>query len=400
MNAHRTAIALLAAGHLFTDINQGAMPALLPFLVGEYHLSYQQAAGLVFAATVLSSVMQPLFGQYSDRFSAAWLMPAGILLAGLALALVGVARDYWLMAAVLMLSGLGVAAFHPEAARSMNAAAGQHKSTSMSVFSMGGSIGFALGPLLGTILMVAFGVRGALLLALPAVGMAGVLFSQLRRLPALPTAAPRPAGQAPAGPRDAWSPFSRLMGAIIFRSIIFFGLNTFIGLYWVNILRQSPAAGGTMLTIWLVFGVLGALIGGRLADRFSARQLGVWTSLAMLPVLLLFISVRQTIPAAILLAIIGTLYAAPSAGLLVLGQELLPNHIGVASGVTIGLSASVGGAMAPVLGWLADRFGIPAALTSLAVLPVLIALMLWTLPRARRSPAHPPAAAPAPSPAL
>ncbi len=175
MNAQRGVIALLSAGHLFTDLNQGAMPALLPFLVAEYHLSYQQAAGLVFAATVLSSVMQPLFGQYADRAPAAWLMPAGILLAGLALSLVGVARDYWLMAGVLMLSGLGVAAFHPEAARSMNAAAGPRKATSMSVFSIGGSTGFALGPLLATGLMLAYGVRGALLLAVPAAAMAVVL---------------------------------------------------------------------------------------------------------------------------------------------------------------------------------------------------------------------------------
>jgi len=157
MRAQRGVIALLSAGHLFTDINQGAMPAVLPFLVAQYSFTYQQAAGLVFAATVLSSVMQPLFGQYADRAAAAWLMPAGILLAGLALSVVGLAHNYWLMALVLMLSGLGVAAFHPEAARAMNAAAGPRKSTSMSVFSIGGSTGFALGPLLATALMLNYG---------------------------------------------------------------------------------------------------------------------------------------------------------------------------------------------------------------------------------------------------
>jgi FSR family fosmidomycin resistance protein-like MFS transporter len=383
MNTQRGVIALLSAGHLFTDINQGAMPAVLPFLVAEYHLSYQQAAGLVFAATALSSVMQPLFGQYADRKRAAWLMPFGILLAGLALALVGLARDYWLMAGVLMLSGLGVAAFHPEAARSMNAAAGPRKATSMSVFSIGGSTGFALGPLLATGFMLTYGVRGSLLLIVPAAAMAIVLFSQLRRLPGLPVAA-RPRSEAEpaaAGPRDAWSPFSVLMGAIILRSIIFFGLNTFLSLYWINVLGQSKAAGGTVLTVWLIFGLLGALIGGRMCDRFGVRQFGLWSSLAMLPVLLAFVAWRQIVPATLLLAVLGILYAAPSAGLLVLGQELLPNHIGVASGVTIGLSASVGGATAPLLGWLADHYGIPTALTYLAVLPVLIGLLLWALPR-------------------
>jgi FSR family fosmidomycin resistance protein-like MFS transporter len=383
MNARRGAIGLLAAGHLFTDINQGAMPALLPFLVAEYRYSYQQAAGLVFAATVLSSVMQPLFGHFVDRARAAWLMPAGILLSGLALALVGVAHDYWLMAAVLMLSGLGVAAFHPEAARSMHAASGLRQSTNMSVFSLGGSTGFALGPLLATGLMLAYGVRGSLLLIVPAAAMALVLASQLWRMPARPATLGHNPGAALAGqarPRDHWAPFSLLMGAVILRSIIFFGLNTFIALYWINVLGQPKATGGIILTTWLVFGLLGALIGGRLCDRYTVRRFGWWASLAMLPVLLAFVALRQPIPAAILVSLLGILYAAPAAGMLVLGQELLPNHIGVASGLTIGLSASVGGATAPLLGWVADHYGIPTALTALAVLPVLIALLMWSLP--------------------
>jgi len=378
MKAQRGVIGLLAAGHLFTDINQGAMPALLPFLVAEYRFSYQQAAGLVFAATVLSSVMQPLIGHFADRARAAWLMPAGILLSGLALALVGVTRDYWLMAAVLMLSGLGVAAFHPEAARSMHAASGARQSTNMSVFSFGGSTGFALGPLLATGLMLAYGVRGSLVLIVPAAAMALVLASQLWRMPARPATLGDKHG--PASGRDQWWPFSRLMGAVILRSVIFFGLNTFIALYWINVLGQPTASGGIILTIWLLVALLGALIGGRMCDRFSVRRFGWWTSLAMLPVLLAFVAWRQPIPAAILVSVLGILYAAPSAGMLVLGQEMLPNHIGVASGLTIGLSASVGGATAPLLGWVADHYGIPTALTCLAVLPLLIALLMWSLP--------------------
>ena len=382
------AIAVLAAGHLFTDLNQGAMPALLPFFVTQYHLTYQQVAGLVFAATIASSFVQPIFGHYADRFRAAWLMPVGVLLAGAGMALTGVAQNYWLLALVLMLSGLGVAAFHPEAARSMNAAAGERKATGFSFFSIGGSAGFALGPLAATGLVLAFGLRGALLLAIPASAMALVLFNQMGRLPAPAIRRARQVDSAESGfamPPDAWAPFWRLIVAVVFRSIIFFGFNTFLALYWVNILGQSKVAGGAILTIWLVCGVVGALIGGRLSDRFGARQVGFWTSLAMLPLVLLFVWTRQVAPASLALIFIGILYAAPSSGLMVLGQDLLPNHIGVASGVTIGLSVSVGGAVAPILGWVADHYGIPLALASLASLPALIAILLWSIPRVRRT---------------
>ena len=379
----RRATLLLSAGHLFTDLNQGAMPALLPFFVAEYDLSYQQAAGLVFAATIASSIVQPLFGRYADRRPAAWLMPVGVIAAGLGLALTGLVRDYWLMAAVLMISGLGVAAFHPEAARSMNAAAGERKATGMSFFSMGGTTGFAVGPLVATGLMLAFGVRGALLLALPALGMGAVLFSQLRALPVLKLR-PKHAGPVPGEAPDAWGSFGLLSGAIIFRSVLFFGFNTFLPLYWIDVLGQSPAAAGTILSVWLGSGVVGSLVGGRLADRYGARRVGVVTSLIIVPLLIAFVLLRQPLLAGALIALMSILLAAPGSGLIVLGQGFLPNHIGVASGVTIGLSVSVGGATAPALGWLADRFGIPSALGSLAIIPVLIAVMLLTLPRVRQ----------------
>ena len=379
----RRATLLLSAGHLFTDLNQGALPALLPFFVAEYQLSYQQAAGLVFAATFASSVVQPLFGRYADRFSAAWLMPVGILAAGVGLGLTGLTANYWVMALVLMVSGLGVAAFHPEAARSMNAAAGERKATGMSFFSIGGTAGFAVGPLLTTALMLAFGVRGALLLALPALGMAAVLFAQLRVLPRLQLSRPHGSGGEGSGAPDLWRHFGLLSASIILRSVLFFGFNTFLPLYWIDSLGQSQAAGGTILSLWLGSGVIGSLVGGRLADRYGARRIGMLTSLALVPLVVVFVLVPQPWLAAVLVTLMSILLAAPGSGLMVLGQGYLPNHVGVASGVTIGLSVSVGGATAPVLGWLADQFGIPAALSSLTVIPLLIALMLWILPRLR-----------------
>jgi MFS transporter, FSR family, fosmidomycin resistance protein len=382
----RRTVALLAAGHLSADLNQGAMPALLPFFVAAQGLSYAQAAGLIFAATVGSSIVQPLFGQYADRFPAAWLMPAGILLAGVGLALTGLASQYWLMVGLLMLSGLGVAAFHPEAARTMNAATGARKATGMGFFSVGGSAGFALGPLLATGAAVAFGVRGTVLLAVPAVIMAAVLAYQLGTLPRLGVAPPPAAAAAAGGQREEWGHFSRLTIAVIARSVVFVGLNTFLPLYWVNRLRQPEGSGGLVLSLLLACGLLGSLIGGWLADRHSFRRLGLLASLALAPLLLLFVLIQNSWLAGLLLLPIGILVQAPSSGIIVVAQELLPSHIGVASGVTIGLSVSAGGIVAPGLGWLADHYSLEAALASLAVLPLIVAAMIWTLPRQTRQP--------------
>ena len=184
-------IYLLSAGHLSTDITQGALPAILPFLKDAHQLNYTQLGGLVFAMSVTSSVVQPMFGYYADRISLPWLMPVGLLLTGLGMSLVGVAPNYWLILLVVSICGLGVAAFHPEAARLANRVSAENKATAMSIFSFGGNAGFALGPLLLTGVLALLKMPGTLLLALPCLCMALLLVLQ--------TAGIQPHRRRPAG---------------------------------------------------------------------------------------------------------------------------------------------------------------------------------------------------------
>src|SRR6476659_6008222 len=163
----RRAMTVLSTGHMFTDIAQGSIPALLPFLITRDHLSYAAASALVLAATIASSVIQPLFGYVSDRLSLPWLMPLGPALGGLGVGLAGLAPSYGLTFAAVVLSGLGVAAFHPEGSRFANYVSGARRASGMSLFSVGGNVGFALGPVLVTPLLLAFGLHGTMFLIIP-----------------------------------------------------------------------------------------------------------------------------------------------------------------------------------------------------------------------------------------
>src|ERR1700733_5600396 len=132
---NRRSMAVLSLGHMFTDIAQGSIPALLPFLISKDHLSYAAASALVLAATISSSVTQPAFGRVSDRLSLPWLMPLGPALGGLGVALAGLAPSYGLMFAAVLLSVVGVAALHPAASRFANYVSGTRRARGMSLFS-------------------------------------------------------------------------------------------------------------------------------------------------------------------------------------------------------------------------------------------------------------------------
>src|SRR5207245_5179095 len=204
------------------------------------HISIAAASALVLAATISSSVVQPLFGYLSDRVSLPWLMPLGPALGGLGVALVGFAPTYPLTFAAVLLSGIGVAAFHPEGSRFANYLSGSRRASGMSLFSVGGNVGFALGPVMVTPLLLAFGLHGTLFMAIPATLMALVLFHELPRLGTFRRAAAKRLERADV--RDRWEAFVRLGAVVAVRSFVYFGLITFVPLYYIANLHTSKTA--------------------------------------------------------------------------------------------------------------------------------------------------------------
>jgi FSR family fosmidomycin resistance protein-like MFS transporter len=380
---NRRAMAVLSAGHLFTDLGQGSVPALLPFLITRDHLSYATASALVLAATISSSVIQPLFGHLSDRLSLPWLMVLGPGLGGLGIALVGVLPSFGLIFAAVLVSGIGVAAFHPEGSRFANYVSGERRASGMSLFSVGGNVGFALGPALMTPALLVFGLHGTLLVLVPTWLMAGVLAHELPRLAAFRSDVV--AGKVQRrSEREAWGPFAILAAVIAVRSFIYFGLVTFIALYWVHVLHTGKAFGSAALIAVLLGGAGGTLIGGPLADRFGRRAVLVGSMLSIPP---LVVGLLLSGPALgiVFAALTGAATVATFSVTIVMGQEFLPGRLGVAAGVTIGLSIGLGGVGAPLLGLLADAHGLRAVLEAVAALPVVALALTLALPRGQAS---------------
>ncbi|MBK9063074.1 MAG: MFS transporter [Acidobacteria bacterium] len=373
----RNALAILAAAHAVNDAYQSAVPALLPFLVADRGLTYAAAGGLVLAASAVSSFVQPLLGAASDRRALPFLMPLGILIAGAGIAGAALAPTYALTAAAVVFSGAGVAVFHPEAARHANYASGDRRATGMSIFSVGGNLGIAAGPAVVTLLATVGGIPGVAWMAAPAVLAALLLARELPRLAAFRPAAEAVRAVSPEPPR--WRAFLSLSAIIAIRSMMSFGLAAFVPL-WLVSARGVPRSRATLaLTVMLLAGAAATLVGGRLADRFGRRRVLVGSLLPLAP--LIFLTLATPGPAVLVpLALTGAFSIASYSVAVVMGQEYLPGREGIAGGVTMGLAIGLGGAGVPILGLVADRWGVASVFGPIAALPVIAAALALTLP--------------------
>ena len=381
--ADRTRLAFLTSTHVVDDLYQGAVPALLPFLALERHYSYIGLTGITLAATFLASVVQPGFGALTDRYrNLGWLVAAGLLVAGLGIGLSGLGDNYLITWFAVAASGVGVAAYHPEATRTARGMAGD-STQAMSWFSVGGNAGIALGPIIVTPVLLATRLHGTPLLALPAVVMAGVL--AVRR-PWREAARSRTGGsRASAGRSDDWRGFARLTVVVVLQSIAYFGLASLLALFAIRHFHHSAAVGSAVLTVFIASGVIGTLSGGWLADhwqRIGTLRLGYGLAAAAIVLVVAAPDVAVLFVGAFVL---GIVLFAPFAVQVTLGQDFLPNRIGIASGVTLGLATSAGGVVAPLFGLLADTYGLPTALGTTAVFPAVACALTFLL----RDPRHP-----------
>lgn len=365
LSVNRGGVALMSTSHLTNDFYQGVVPALLPFLAAERHYTYAAIAGLTLAATLISSVAQPVFGVLGDRRPRRWLIGAGMLTAGVGIGLVGFAHSYPLTWVLVAISGFGVAAFHPEAARAARLAGGD-SNRAMSLFALGGNGGYALGSLIATPVFLALGVRGTPLLVVPAAVMALVLALRLRSVLDGRSGA-RPASRLPTG-RDDWRGFAILTVVVVLRSILFLAVTSFVGLYFIRELHAGEGVGGAALTIFLVTGAAGTMLGGWLADR-SGRLRSILVGFALTVPALAGLAFASTWPLALaFVALTGIALYLPFSVFIMLGQDYLPNRIGTASGMTVGLGVSVGGLFSPLLGWFADHTSLETMFASLIAL--------------------------------
>jgi FSR family fosmidomycin resistance protein-like MFS transporter len=370
----------LSGGHLAVDFASGAVPAMLPLFKDRFGLSYALTAAIMLCATAASSLVQPLFGLFSDRRGALWLLPAGVGIAGIGTGLAAVTHVYGLMLVCVFLTGLGVAAFHPEGAKFASYASGHKRASGMALFNIGGNMGYALGPIVIAPLIYWRGLSSAAIVAVPiSIGA----FAIWRTLPYLRGIVPERSTRGARDDVEDHRALAVLLTIVVLRSVAFFGLLTFAPLY----LRSGAVSGqwhGYSLSHWVLplilsAGAIGTLTLGPVADRIGLPRTLLLTQMLIPPLIVVFI-LRGGVVGIVALMGVAVCVVGTYGVTMVLSQQYLPRHVALASGLNVGLAVGLGGLAAVCLGLVADAIDLRTALFVSAGAPVLGVLLCLLLP--------------------
>jgi len=386
-------LAMLSYGHFATDLSQGVVPALLPVFRNQYHLSYTDVGLIVLLANMSSSVVQPAFGVLSDRINQRLLMPMGALLASVGIALSVFANSYAIMVSMVFVSGLGVAAFHPEGYKFAGLASGIKRATGMSYFSVGGNLGFGLGPAIASVAFALFGAKGmgfVVLVSIPAAVMLWRLSApkERRRLEeewrAVGAPGRRRASASGAIPRGAMIIIGLLIVFVILRSWVQSGEANLIPLFFTGVRHTDLNYAGVLASVFLASGAAGTLIGGPVADRWGYRPVLIMST-AVMPPLLWLLPRAEGMWVFVIAIAAGMAVVSTFAVVMVMAQVLIPERIGLISGLVIGFAVGTGGIGVTALGAIADHWGLARALDLVAVLPLAGVAIALILPHELRS---------------
>ena len=360
----------LAVGvaHALNDAYASFLHPLLPRIMENLGLSITMAAALVMALSLAASVLQPLVGYWADRYGRKALVIAGPLLSGVFLSLIGFAPTFGMLLVLLVIGGMGSAVFHPPAAAmSTRVSEGKGSGLRLSLFSFGGTMGYALGPLTAVALVSIAGMRGLWMAMLPVLVASAVL------LRVLPPDRPHPSAAPPPSPGEVLRSLKGPLGVI-------FGISALAAFVQRVFLTMSPiiaadagvseAMGAVTLSIYLGSQGAGTITGGMLSDRVDRVHLLASITALAVPVHMAAIWLPAASPLALLFAgASGFLNMALLPPIVVMAQEIVPESTAVGSGIVMGLAWATGSVAVLGTGILGDLMDARAA--ALISIPVL-----------------------------
>lgn len=366
---------IISISHFLNDMIQSVIPSIYPILKEQYRFTFAQIGMITLCFQLTSSILQPVTGHWADRHPQPYSLSAGMCFTLVGLLMLAFADSFVLILSAVSAIGLGSSVFHPESSRVAQLASGGKKSLAQSIFQVGGNGGSACGPLLAALIVLPFGQVSIAFFAVAAILASGLLYKVGRWYGAKLVGmtghtATRQTKTIPLSRHTVHTAMFILVALIFSKYFYLSCMTAYFTFFLIDKFGVSVQTSQLCLFAFLAASAVGTLGGGLLGDRYG-RKYVIWGSiLGAAPFALLLPYVN--LPLTILLAIIiGLVISSAFSSIVVYATDLLPNKVGMVSGMFFGLMFGLGGIGSAFFGWLADHTGVAFIFRISALLPLL-----------------------------
>lgn len=374
----------LSLSHCLNDLLQSVISASYPLFKEDLSLNFAQIGLITLVYQLSASVFQPLTGLLFDKHPVVWSLPMGMSFTLVGLFSLAFAPGlHWLLVSVCLI-GIGSSVLHPEASRITYLASGGKRGLAQSLFQVGGNLGGSLGPLLVALLVAPYGRQhigwfvilavAAILVMIPICKWYKSYLNHLKKRPILAKAQIA----MPLPPNKTVFAISILLILIFSKYIYMASLNSYYTFYLIHKFGVNVQQSQLFLFVFLVSTAIGTLAGGPIGDKIG-RKYVIWVSIVGTAPFSLLMPHAGLLWTVILSFCVGLMLSSAFPAILLYAQELLPNKLGLISGLFFGFAFGIAGIGSAVLGNMADKFGIEAVYNVCAFMP-LLGLVTWFLP--------------------
>ncbi len=379
-----TILFAISAGHFLNDLMQSVITATYPLLKENYKLSFTQVGIITLVFQLTASIFQPFVGNYTDKHPKPYAFAVAMCFSLVGILLLSNAHGFITILVAVSLIGIGSSIFHPEASKVAFLASGGKRGLAQSIFQLGGNGGSAMGPLLVAAFVIPFG-QGyiawfsiAALLAIFVLYRVGVWYSAFLLLPAF--SKNKSVMEQVSYTRGQVTLAICVLLILIFSKFVYMtSISSYLTFFLMDKFHVSVQQSQFYLFLFLGASALGTLLGGPIGDRFG-RKVVIWFSILGIAPLTLMLPYVNLFWTGIFITFIGLILASAFSAILVYAQELMPNKVGMISGLFFGFAFGIAGIASALLGKLADATNISYVYTVCAYLP-LIGLVTVFLPK-------------------
>lgn len=378
---NKKAIRWLVGGHGLVDSYSAFINPIMPFIAAKIGISLAVATLAFSISHLFSSLMQPVFGFFADKWQKRFFIFWGVLMASTFTSMIGLVHNFWQLALCLIIGGIGTSFYHPQATSFILRYSGKNTAENMSVFLAAGAIGNSVGPIISSSITQFLGLEKLIFASSWGIIFALLVFVCVPKINAVAFVKNKNSFLTTLTDIVKNKKVRVLIMISVLKSLVVASFSILLPFYWKD-MGFNAFQIGLAVFLFLTFGALGSYVSTSFERRIGYKNVFYISLIVPFLLTLTFISLIKMMPVLSFILFIATGFVTMlSVSInMVMAQKTMPQYKSMISGFIGGFGWGIVGVSLPLIALIAEHIGIIKSLVIISFIPFALSYFVKFLP--------------------